>query len=181
MGSVHFRFKWEGWDSPGWEMVISAKVDMSSKSRMLLGRGNSHCKDLRMKFTWWVQKHLEDHVAGAERMRGPRHHRRWGEQGTRPAHRLKHFSSPCLHPRKCLPQIIFNGLSLLQMVEHILVFSRSYTLLWRTLCIFDIILCHDCLGHSAVSDCLEPHGLLPVYLCWDFPGKNSGVGSHSLL
>ena len=36
---------------------------------------------------------------------------------------------------------------------------------------------------STVSDSLQPHGLLPVRLpCpWDFPGKNTGVCSHSLF
>ena len=36
---------------------------------------------------------------------------------------------------------------------------------------------------SVVSNSLQPHGLWPVMpLCpWDSPGKNTGVGSHSLL
>ena len=36
---------------------------------------------------------------------------------------------------------------------------------------------------SAMSDPLQPHGLQPTrLLCpWDSPGKNSGMGSHSLL
>ena len=35
---------------------------------------------------------------------------------------------------------------------------------------------------SVVSDCLQPHELYPTrFLCpWDFPGKNTGVGCHSL-
>ena len=38
-------------------------------------------------------------------------------------------------------------------------------------------------SHSVVSDSLRPHGLQPArLLCpWDSPGKNTGVGSHSLL
>ena len=34
-----------------------------------------------------------------------------------------------------------------------------------------------------VSNFLQPHGLQPTrLLCpWDFPGKNTGVGSHSIL
>ena len=34
-----------------------------------------------------------------------------------------------------------------------------------------------------MSDSLQPHGLWPTrLLCpWDFPGKNTGVGSHFLL
>ena len=36
---------------------------------------------------------------------------------------------------------------------------------------------------SVVSDCLQPLGLEPArLLCpWNFPGKNTGVGCHSLL
>ena len=36
---------------------------------------------------------------------------------------------------------------------------------------------------SFMSDSLQPHGLQPTrLLCpWDSPGKNTGVGSHSLL
>ena len=38
-------------------------------------------------------------------------------------------------------------------------------------------------GHSIVSDSLQPHGLQPAKLhCpWNVPGKNTGVGSHPLL
>ena len=40
-----------------------------------------------------------------------------------------------------------------------------------------------CVSHSAVSDSLQPHGLQSArLLCpWNSPGKNTGVGSHSLL
>jgi len=40
-----------------------------------------------------------------------------------------------------------------------------------------------CVSHVVVFDSLWPHGLQPVMcLCpWDFPGKNTGVGCHSLL
>ena len=40
-----------------------------------------------------------------------------------------------------------------------------------------------CKSHSVVSDSLPYHGLKPTsLLCpWDSPGKNTGVGSHSLL
>ena len=39
------------------------------------------------------------------------------------------------------------------------------------------------LSRSVVSDSLWPHGLLPTRLfwSWDFPGKNTGMGHHSLL
>ena len=38
-------------------------------------------------------------------------------------------------------------------------------------------------SHSGMSDSLRPHGLEPAnLLCpWDFSGKNTGVGCHSLL
>ena len=39
------------------------------------------------------------------------------------------------------------------------------------------------LNHLVMCDCLQPHGLKPTgILCpWDSPGKNTGVGGHSLL
>ena len=41
----------------------------------------------------------------------------------------------------------------------------------------------ECIGHSVVSDSLQSHGLWPTsLLCpWNSPGKNTGVGCHSLL
>ena len=38
-------------------------------------------------------------------------------------------------------------------------------------------------SHSVVSNSLRPHGLQPTrLLCpWNSPGKNTGVGSHSLV
>ena len=41
----------------------------------------------------------------------------------------------------------------------------------------------NCVSSSVVSSCLWPHGLYPTRLLrpWDSPGKNTGVGSHSLL
>ena len=38
-------------------------------------------------------------------------------------------------------------------------------------------------GSSVLSDTLQRQGLQPAgRLCpWDFPGKNTGVGSHSLF
>ena len=39
-----------------------------------------------------------------------------------------------------------------------------------------------CVSCSVVSDSLRPHGLQPARLCpWNSSGKNTGVGSHSLL
>ena len=40
-----------------------------------------------------------------------------------------------------------------------------------------------CVNHSVTSDSLRPHGLLPTRLLgpWNSPGKNTGVGCHSLL
>ena len=45
-------------------------------------------------------------------------------------------------------------------------------LLWELLLLFSC---------SAVSNSLPPHGEQPTRLLWDFPGKNTGVGSHFLL
>ena len=43
--------------------------------------------------------------------------------------------------------------------------------------------CTCVLSHSVVSDSLQSHGLQPTsFLCsWDSPGKDTGVGCHSLL
>ena len=40
-----------------------------------------------------------------------------------------------------------------------------------------------CVSLSVMSNSLRPHGLYPSrLLCsWDSPGKNTGVGCHSLL
>ena len=42
---------------------------------------------------------------------------------------------------------------------------------------------HLCVSHSVMSDSLGPHALQPTnLLCpWNSPGKNTGVGWHSLL
>ena len=46
-----------------------------------------------------------------------------------------------------------------------------------------IPICCPCVSHSVMSDSLQPHGLQPPrLLCpWNFPGKNTGMGCHSLL
>ena len=55
----------------------------------------------------------------------------------------------------------------IQNSYYVLAFSRSFV---------DVLRC------SLVSDCLQLHGLQPTtFLCpWDFPGKNTGVGSYFL-
>ena len=42
---------------------------------------------------------------------------------------------------------------------------------------------NKCVPRSVLSNSLQPHGLYPTrLLCpWNFPGKNTGVGCHSLL
>ena len=44
-------------------------------------------------------------------------------------------------------------------------------------------ICPHHVSHSVVSNTLQLHGQQPTrLLCpWDFPGKNTGVGCHSLL
>ena len=62
------------------------------------------------------------------------------------------------------------------ILKHAAFISRSYflnfliTIKWKCYC-------------SVVSNSLQPHGLWPArLLCpWNFPGKNTGVGCHSLL
>ena len=49
--------------------------------------------------------------------------------------------------------------------------------------IFCVVPCCAVLSRSVVFDSLWPHGLWPARLLWpwDFPGKNTGVGCHTLL
>ena len=46
-----------------------------------------------------------------------------------------------------------------------------------------VVYIYERVSHSGVSDSSRPHGLEPArLLCpWDSPGKNTGVGCHSLL
>ena len=46
-----------------------------------------------------------------------------------------------------------------------------------------VIQLYMCVSHSVMSDSLRHHGLKPASLLypWNFPGKNTGVGSHFLL
>ena len=48
---------------------------------------------------------------------------------------------------------------------------------------FPLDLESESVGHSIVTDSLQPHGLEPAWLLcpWDFPGKNTEVHCHSLL
>ena len=62
---------------------------------------------------------------------------------------------------------------------------RSWRLLFLDVCTcnsYDVCVC-VCVSHSVISNSLWPHGLSPTrLLCpWGSPGKNTGVGCHSLL
>ena len=59
------------------------------------------------------------------------------------------------------------------------IYSRAFKK--QILCEVTILLCL-CVSRSVMSDSLPPHGTCPRLLCpQDSPGKNTGVGSHSLL
>ena len=62
-------------------------------------------------------------------------------------------------------------------------FLLPYPKHWKLGQAFLAIVCNPVLSRSVVSDTVWPHGLQPAsFLCpWDSPGKNIGVGSHSLL
>ena len=64
----------------------------------------------------------------------------------------------------------------------IIEFSPHPNLGWLHLKILVWII-FTCVRHSIVSNSLWPHGLQPTrLLCpWDYPGKNTGVGSHLIL
>ena len=38
-----------------------------------------------------------------------------------------------------------------------------------------------CVHALRLSDSLQPHGLWPTRILWNFPGKHTGVGCHVLL
>ena len=111
--------------------------------------------------------------------------RRWREEGGQVGTRqgtqaLKHVrgmvsgtqmsSSSHLHPhRHNLPE----------NTRHTSGRSKSMSSLWGGRGGWRFIsLCCAVLSCSVVFDSLRPHWLLCL---WDFPGKNTGVGSHSLL
>ena len=53
--------------------------------------------------------------------------------------------------------------------------------IWRKVSFGYLNACES-VSHSAVFHCLEPHRQPAMLLCpWNSPGKNTGVGSHSLL
>ena len=83
------------------------------------------------------------------------------------------------HPRKihlwatCLFII---EVSLIYNIMSVSGIQQSDSIIINNLCMYVCVL-----SSSVVSDSLQPHGLqLTRFLCpWDFPGKNTGVGSIS--
>ena len=67
-------------------------------------------------------------------------------------------------------------------LAHSLTINCAPFLKIPSVCIFYLPV-HTCQVASVVSDSLKPYGLHPARLFypWDSPGKNTGVGSHSLL
>ena len=53
----------------------------------------------------------------------------------------------------------------------------------NSLVLYDSTIWPFSVSHSVMSDSLQPHGLQPDRLpcSWDSPGKNTGVGCHSVL
>ena len=51
------------------------------------------------------------------------------------------------------------------------------------MCVCVFVCVYVCVSHSAMSNSLRTHGLQFIrLLCpWNYPGKNTGVGNHSLL
>ena len=92
---------------------------------------------------------------------------------------------PLLLPPSIFPSIrVFSNESVTQLSTNwpnyiqlhlfppFLPLNHKYVCLFRT---------RESISCSVVSDCLWPHGLWSTRPAWDFPGKNTGVGSHSLL
>ena len=65
--------------------------------------------------------------------------------------------------------------------DHI--YAQTYTCTYLYIGIPTYIHMHMCVSRSAVSDFLRPNRPQPArLLCpWNSPGKNTGVGNHSLL
>ena len=65
--------------------------------------------------------------------------------------------------------------------NHCLVGGGESGMIWENT--IEMYIESESVSHSVVSDSLRPHGLYPVGLLypWSSPGKNTGVGSHSLL
>ena len=85
------------------------------------------------------------------------------------------------HPRKIHLRAACLSITEVSLIYDILSVSgiqQSDSIIINNLCMYACVL--SC---SVVSDSLQPHGLqLTRLLCpWDFPGKNTDVGSHSLL
>ena len=81
----------------------------------------------------------------------------------------------------CCAEIFFFFFRVLELYRNVVSLERF----WIQLFLLQGILkrCTCVLSHRVVSDSLRQCGLWPTrLLCsWDFPGKNTGVGSHFLL
>ena len=68
-------------------------------------------------------------------------------------------------------------------LHHAPLLSKFRPGTYRLCCLNSICEITDTVSGSIVSDSLRPHGPQPTrLLCpWDSPGKNTGVGCHSLL
>ena len=68
-------------------------------------------------------------------------------------------------------------------IEHIIIISLHFLLLHISLCYFPklkwkkvkVLVAQSCLTLCNPTDCIPPGPLCP----WNFPGNNTGVGSHS--
>ena len=78
-------------------------------------------------------------------------------------------------PSPLVKEIVFNPLYILASFVKDKVSICAWIYLIICVCVY--------VSHSAMSESLQPHELYPTrLLCpWTSPGKNIGVGSHSLL
>ena len=62
-------------------------------------------------------------------------------------------------------------------------YFKSDFVLWEPDSPLKMLKWSESVSHSVVSNSLQPHELYPArLLCpWNFPGMNTGVGSHFLL
>ena len=82
-----------------------------------------------------------------------------------------------IYPQSSLvdPGQFFLAVSIIDHIPVTSVLLSGYVCVWVCVCV--------CVSHPVISDSLWPHRLWPTRLLypWNSPGKNTGVGCHSLF
>ena len=131
---------------------------------------------LRFTLSWWLLfRGTQQAVRMQRSQRHPLHHRQ--DRWTAPDLCLL---SPDQQPGRLQSPFRDRGIISARGTDE-RVFSRATQPVWTNfkVCIIE----HGSVSHSVLCDSLWPHKLKPIrILCpWDFLGKSTGGGSHSLL